>query len=493
MVVTRDAEPALAPSVRVARWQRRYAARLFTTDLLAITVAVFGSQLIRFGLEPAEVDVPATRTQDFEITYSAISILLILAWMVALEIFATRGHKIIGTGSLEYTRVIDASFRTFGTLAIIAFLTQSQIGRGYLLIAFPAGLLLLLLSRWGWRQWLVAQRLKGEFSHQALIIGERSKAGHVARQMARQPDTGIALVGAVTDHGSVEHRLPADVPVLGALADLLEIIDASQVDTVVFAGSDEIDPQRLRQLGWDLEARSVRLIVAPALTDVAGPRLHARPVAGLPLIHVDYPTFTGRKAAAKRGFDIVASLGLILVSSPIMIAVAIAVAATSPGGVLYSQERVGLRGAPFRMLKFRSMVSGADDQLKSLLDAQGTSDRPLFKVNSDPRITPVGQFIRRYSLDELPQFFNVLRGDMSLVGPRPQRPAEVALYEDYAHRRLFMKPGITGLWQVSGRSDLSWDDAIRLDLYYVENWSMITDLVILYRTIRAVARPTGAV
>ncbi|MGW4928031.1 sugar transferase [Agromyces sp. NPDC004153] len=476
----------------VARWQRQYATRLFATDLLSIMIAVFGSQIIRFGTKVVELDIPDNRVFEFAITYSALSIALVTGWMIALEFFATRDHKIIGSGSLEYKRIADASFRLFGTLAILAFVTQTMIGRGYLFIAFPAGVVLLLLSRWAWRKWLNAQRAKGEFSHSALLVGERNKAGHVARQMARQSDTGISVVGAVTDHGSVEAKLPGNVPVLGPLADVLEIIDTSRVDTVIYTGSDEIGPQGLRQLGWDLESRSVNLIVAPALTDVAGPRLHARPVAGLPLIHVDYPSFAGRKAGAKRIFDIVGSLTLILLSAPIMIAVAIAVAFTSPGGVLYSQERIGLRGAPFRMLKFRSMVSGADDQLKSLLDAQGTSDRPLFKINADARITPVGRFLRRYSLDELPQFFNVLRGDMSLVGPRPQRPAEVALYEDYAHRRLFMKPGITGLWQVSGRSGLAWEDAIRLDLYYVENWSIVADIVILWRTVRAVLRAEGA-
>jgi lipopolysaccharide/colanic/teichoic acid biosynthesis glycosyltransferase len=196
---------------------------------------------------------------------------------------------------------------------------------------------------------------------------------------------------------------------------------------------------------------------------------------------------------SKRAFDIVGSALLLLVSSPILIGVAIAIRVTSPGNIIYLQERIGRQGHPFGMLKFRSMVPDADDRLESLLDAQGTSDRPLFKVMNDPRITPIGRFIRKYSLDEFPQLLNVLLGQMSLVGPRPQRAAEVALYDDAAHRRLIMKPGMSGLWQVSGRSNLSWDDAIRLDLYYVENWSMTGDLLILFRTMRAVASPDGAV
>ncbi|MFE5672279.1 sugar transferase [Agromyces sp. NPDC056523] len=495
MALTRgsDSVPALAPHMLVTRWQREYAMRLFATDLLGVTIAVLGSQWVRFGGRGAALDTYGAGERDFAVTYTAVSIALIVAWMLALKLLATRDPRIVGSGSLEYKRIADASFRTFGLLAIIAFLTQSAIGRGYLLIAFPIGLVLLLFGRWVWRQWLNRQRERGAFSHRALLVGERTKAEHVALQMARHAEVGISIIGAVTDHGSVDRDLGDGIPVVGALADVLAAIEETGVDTIVYTGSDEVDPQQLRELGWELEERSVSLIVAPALTDVAGPRLHARPVAGLPLIHVEYPSFDGGKATTKRAFDVIGSLVLIVLFAPIMLAVAAAVKATSTGAVFYSQERIGLRGEPFRMLKFRSMVSGADDQLKSLLDAQGTSDRPLFKVNDDPRITSVGRFIRRYSLDELPQFFNVLRGDMSLVGPRPQRPAEVALYEDYAHRRLFMKPGITGLWQVSGRSDLAWDDAIRLDLYYVENWSMMADLVILWRTVRAVVEPTGAV
>ncbi|MCA1305494.1 exopolysaccharide biosynthesis polyprenyl glycosylphosphotransferase [Microbacterium esteraromaticum] len=242
----------------------------------------------------------------------------------------------------------------------------------------------------------------------------------------------------------------------------------------------------------DARSESHRSDRCPSLTDVAGPRIHTRPVAGLPLIHVEYPRFEGRQRLAKRSFDIIGSLALIVLFAPVMAAVAVAVKATSKGPVFYSQERVGLRGKPFRMFKFRSMIVGADDHLQSLLDQQGTSDQPLFKVTDDPRITPVGRFIRRYSLDELPQFFNALLGTMSLVGPRPQRAAEVELYDDDAHRRLHMKPGITGLWQVGGRSDLSWNDAIRLDLYYVENWSVASDVIVVARTAAAVVKPSGA-
>ena len=236
-----------------------------------------------------------------------------------------------------------------------------------------------------------------------------------------------------------------------------------------------------------------RLVLTPNLTDIAGPRIHARPVAGLPLIHVETPRYEGTDRVVKRGFDILFSVLLLVVLFVPLGIVAIIVAVTSPGGVFYAHERVGRGGEPFKMLKFRSMTADADARLAGLLKDQGTSDKPLFKVQNDPRITRIGGFLRRYSIDEIPQLVNVLRGEMSLVGPRPQVAGEVALYDNAARRRLIVKPGMTGLWQVSGRSNLSWEESVRLDLYYVENWSLTSDLAILARTVRAVIRSEGAI
>lgn len=194
----------------------------------------------------------------------------------------------------------------------------------------------------------------------------------------------------------------------------------------------------------------------------------------------------------KRVIDVVGSLALLLVLLPIFLAAIVLVKATSPGPAFYGQVRVGREGRTFRILKFRSMAVGADAQLMGMMDAQGRGDAPLFKVDDDPRITRVGAFIRRYSIDELPQLLNVLRGTMSLVGPRPQRPAEVAMYSPAERERLSVGPGITGLWQVNGRSRLPWDEAVRLDVHYCRNWTLLMDLKILLRTIPAVFRADGA-
>jgi exopolysaccharide biosynthesis polyprenyl glycosylphosphotransferase len=299
--------------------------------------------------------------------------------------------------------------------------------------------------------------------------------------------SGFRVVGACVPDGD-----ETSVPVLGGLSDVLEAAQRGEVQTVAVTSSRSVPAPVLRRIGWTLEGTGIDLIVAPALTNIAGPRIHVRPVAGLPLLHVEEPRLPRGGQVAKDAFDRLGSLALIVLLSPLLAAVACAVKLSSPGPVFFRQERIGRGETTFMVWKFRSMRQDADAELQALLHAQDRAGQPLFKVENDPRITGVGRFIRRYSLDELPQLFNVLAGDMSLVGPRPQRAEEVALYDDEAARRLLAKPGMTGLWQVSGRSDLPWSEAVRLDLYYVENWSFTFDLVLLWRTAFAVLRGAGA-
>jgi exopolysaccharide biosynthesis polyprenyl glycosylphosphotransferase len=471
-------------------WERRYAYKLFATDFLIVMLSVFGAQTLRFGFAAEELRIPVAERLDLGVTYTLVSISLATAWLLTLSIWDTREPTVFGTGPTEYKRVTRATLLTFGGYAIIAFVVRAEIGRGYLMIALPAGLFLLLFSRWLWRKRLHRQRERGLNMYRTLIVGEWHKIHHVTEQIRRDTPAGFELVGAVTEQGSHAEILPS----LGVVADyehLLDAVDRLQVNTVIITSTDNISPQRLREIGWELEARRVDLVVTAALTDVAGPRIHMRPVAGLPLIHVAYPEFTGRKFFAKRMFDLIFSSLSLVCLSPVFLVIAALVKFTSPGPVFFTQRRIGQGGRPFSMFKFRSMQQDAEDQLPGLLD-QSEGNELLFKLKHDPRITKVGAWLRRYSLDELPQLANVFLGQMSLVGPRPPLPREVEKYEQWVHRRLLVRPGITGLWQVSGRSDLSWEDSIRLDLYYVENWSLMGDLVLVWRTVRAVTRPTGA-
>ncbi len=490
MTLTRQPKN-LTPAEVVTEWQRAYVRRLVVTDLAVILFAVYGSQFIRFGTSGTSLRIPgAGERADVLISYAVVSALLAAGWFASLALFGTRDRTVVGAGTSEYRRIADATLRVFAILAIGAFLLRSEVGRAYVLVAFPLGLVLLIAGRWAWRKWLLRQRMQGRFLHRAILMGERQKSAHVAEQIARDGVSGIQIVGAVTEHGGPRELAPG-IPVLGDYDSLDRALDEARADTVVFTGADTIGPRGMRELGWRLETSSTNLVVAPALTDVAGPRIHARPVAGLPLIQVDYPAFSGSKYAAKRAFDlVVASVALVLLG-PLLLLIAFAVRRDSPGPAIFSQERIGLNGEPFRMYKFRSMVVDAENQLPTLLD-RTDGNGVLFKMRTDPRVTRIGAVLRRYSLDELPQLVNVLRGEMSLVGPRPPLASEVQRYDEWALRRLLVRPGITGLWQTQGRSDLSWDDSVSLDLYYVENWSLTGDIIILYRTARAVARAQGA-
>ncbi len=481
---------ATAPtSGDAAGWRRTYSRILWVSDLFVLVWAVYGSQLLWFGFGNVEVAIRAD-SRITEFSYWLFSGGLVIAWMWVLALVDSRSYRTVGTGNAEYVRVVDASLRLFGAIAIIAFLTRVDVARGYLLIALPLGVLALLVTRWLWRQWLIAQRMRGNYSARMILVGSVESVAQVARELERAPRAGYTVVGACTPSGTIGDVVPGTaIPMMGSVNAVERAMELTGADTVAVTSTDELPPDKVKQISWSLQAGRQHLVLAPSIIDIAGPRLHTRPVAGLPLIHVETPRFTTGQRFTKRMMDLVGAAILLIALSPVLLTVAIIVKATSQGPVLYRQERIGQNGRPFAMLKFRSMRVGADKELKALLEAQGTETQPLFKIKDDPRITPIGSFIRKYSLDELPQLLNVLGGSMSLVGPRPQIEDEVALYSDIARRRLLARPGITGLWQVSGRSEVAWEQAIRLDLYYVENWSLAGDIAILLKTVKAVGYP----
>lgn len=471
------------------RWRALYARRLFFSDLFVLVWVVYGTQIAWLGVYPPGV---ATRGVFWggELSYAVFSAGLIIAWMWALSLIDSRSYRVIGTATSEYIRVVDASFRLFGLIAIVAFLSRVDVARGFLLISLPLGVLVLVLERWLWRQWLIAKRSTGEYAARVLLVGSRDSVAQIARELHRSPEAGYLVVGACVPSGKVTETIGGtDIPIMGDVSSVESAIASTEADTVAITNTDDLPLERVKQISWSLEAGRQHLVLAPSIIDIAGPRIHTRPVSGLPLIHVETPRFSAGQRFVKRAFDLLATLLLAVVMSALLLTVALAVKCSSRGPVFFAHERIGMNGRPFRMLKFRSMRVGADEELASLLALQGTSTQPLFKVKDDPRITPVGRFIRKFSLDELPQLFNVLSGSMSLVGPRPQVAAEVALYTDAARRRLLARPGITGLWQISGRSTLDWESAVRLDLYYVENWSLVGDIAILLKTIKAVIVP----
>jgi len=474
-------------------WSRRLAARVTLTDALVLIWVVFGTQIGWVQLDETARGFSGSRG-DIEISYTVVSLVIVVAWMIALGLYDTRSARVLGVGSQEYKGIADSALRLFGLVAIVAFLFKVDLARGYILIAFPLGVVTLIFSRWMWRQWLGVMRERGEFSSKVLLVGSAESASVIARELARHTAAGYRVVGACVTQGSalMTHLPGSTVPVYAGADQALMTMRDLGADTVIITSSDEMDPERVKRLSWGLTPGAEHLVVAPSLIDIGGPRIRTRPVASLPLIHVETPKFEGRKLLAKRVFDLLASAVLLVLLSPVLVAVAIAVKVSSPGPVFFAQERVGIKGKPFKMLKFRSMVIDAEARLAALQAQRDAGNTVMFKMKDDPRVTPIGRVLRRYSLDELPQIINVLVGSMSLVGPRPPLPREVEAYDHHVNRRFLVKPGITGLWQVSGRSSLPWEETVRLDLYYVENWSLTGDIVILWRTVKAVLGSNGA-
>jgi exopolysaccharide biosynthesis polyprenyl glycosylphosphotransferase len=365
------------------------------------------------------------------------------------------------------------------------------VARGFIVLALPLATVLTMAHRQSHRVWLRRQRTRGRFLQTTLLVGRGTGVTALHDQLVRESHFGYRVIGCCLPASGAGSQVFGGLPVLGSPDDVVDLVRRYEVDTVAVLPSPDLDGDALRRLGWELERTRAELLLAPAVTEVAGPRVRIRPVCGLSLLQMERPELRGWDRVVKGSFDRLGALLALVLLLPVLLVLAIAVKATSPGPVFFRQERVGREGSLFSMLKFRSMEVGADRMLDHLVELS-TGNGVLFKMGRDPRVTQFGRVLRRYSLDELPQLINVLRGDMSLVGPRPPLPAEVELYGVEMRRRFAVKPGLTGLWQVSGRSDLSWEDSVRMDVRYVEDWSLFLDLMIIWRTFGAVIRGKGA-
>lgn len=471
-------------------WQQGYSRRLVAVDLVGIVLAVGLANWLRFG-------GLGTEQAYKDSNYLVVSIVIAISWMLALSINRSRSVRIIGCGAEEYRRVWVGTAAIFGGVAIISMLFKLEIARGYLMIALPAGFVLLGLGRWAARRMVVRARQKhGRYITRVIVVGSAPAVRDLTKALAREQWSEYEVVGACIPGPSSRTELDVPgveaIPTFGDETNVVGAVTATNSRAVAITATERLDGRGIRNLSWELEKLNIDLLVSPGVIDIAGPRLHMRPVSGLPLIHVEKPQYHGAKRFQKRLFDTLFSGVVLLCGLPGLVAIAIAIKLTSKGPIFYRQERIGLDGEPFEMIKFRTMVDGADRLLCQLAEMNECDGGVLFKMRNDPRITSVGRLLRKYSLDELPQFINVFKRDMSVVGPRPPLANEVRSYDDYAKRRLLVRPGITGLWQVSGRSDLNWEDSVRLDLFYVENWSMASDLLIAIKTVKAVLSHSGA-
>ncbi len=478
-----------APATGHAQWFRKYQRALVAIDAVVALLAVGISFLIRFG---TVIDSPDARF------YLVLGAIAPLSWVLLVAINRAYEDRFVGVGASEFQLIFQSFLQLTALVAFTSFVTHADLARGFVLTALPLALVLDLAGRYGARKWLHRQRAAGRALTSVLVIGDGAGIESFTSLVRRDMYAGMRVVGAcVPDELALDPKTldtldTLEVPLLGDVDSVRSAVMLSQADTVAVVSSGAVGPEKLRWISWQLEGSATDLVVSPGLMEVAGPRLHIRPVAGLPLLHVEEPEFTGFRRILKSVFDRSLALTALVLLAPVYVGIAVAVRLTSSGPALFRQIRVGRDGTTFEMLKFRSMYLNADERIGELAAQNVHGDEILFKMRNDPRVTPVGRFLRKFSLDELPQLINVLTGTMSLVGPRPPLPREVARYEDHVHRRLLVKPGLTGLWQVSGRSDLSWEDSVRLDLRYVENWSLAQDLMILWKTARAVIAGAGA-
>jgi exopolysaccharide biosynthesis polyprenyl glycosylphosphotransferase len=462
---------------RLSTWTRDYLREVALADLGCAVLGVFVAAQIRFG-------------RNVTPTYLALSLALPVLWVGALWLAGAYDVRFIGTGSDEYRKVLNAGVSLTAAVAIFSYAVNLELSRGYVVIALPSVTLFDLVARLVMRKRLHHKRAFGKCMHSVVAVGHELAVADLVIELGRDRYHGLTVAGACVAWPSERDEV-AGVPVYGGLDDITAAVKAFGADTVAVLACPEMDGIRLRSLAWELEKTGTDLCVAPSLLDVAGPRTTVRPTAGLTLLHVDHPQLDGFRLVLKGLFDRCAAAAALIMLAPVMGALAAAIWLHDRGPALFTQVRVGKDGHAFRIYKFRTMVVDAE-QRKAQLLASNDFDGVLFKLRKDPRVTAVGAHLRRWSFDELPQLFNVFLGHMSLVGPRPALPDEADKYAEHVRRRLVVKPGLTGLWQVNGRSDLSWEESVRLDLRYVENWSFALDLQILWKTISVLMKGSGA-
>jgi exopolysaccharide biosynthesis polyprenyl glycosylphosphotransferase len=462
-----------------AQWSRRYVAFLAATD------AVVGALATTL---PASFSNRLTRPPE---TLILLALLGAVVWPLAIGL--SRGYAVsgIGVGTEEPRAVVRAAAALIIIGAFPAGLLSQEALLKLVVIATPMALALSLTTRYAARKVLHRRQAHGRNLRHVVVVGSHASAQQLKWRLDREPYCGMKVIGVCLPQGSAIDISNLGVPVLGDLQDAAAVIRRIHCDAIAVTTDGATRDSYLRALSWALEGTGVEMLVDPGLVEVAGPRMHIRPLMGVPLLHIDEPHFTGWRRLVKRTFDILlTAVGLVLIA-PLMLVIASAIKLQDGGPVIFRQPRIGRGGETFTMLKFRSMVVDAESRKADLM-AINEGKGGLFKLSHDPRITPLGKFLRDFSLDELPQLFNVLRGSMSLVGPRPHLASELEQMPVEAKRRCLVTPGLTGLWQVSGRSDLEGDEAVRLDLRYVENWSLTMDVLIIWKTVSAVVRRAGA-
>jgi exopolysaccharide biosynthesis polyprenyl glycosylphosphotransferase len=424
-----------------------------------------------------------------------IGVGLFFSWLVFLSIFKSRDSKIVGSDFSEYRRVLNATLSVLGFLAFVSLYFKVDVSRVYVTEVLAIGLVALLIARRLGRVWLNGQRRQGNFTKRVAIYGPNHEIELELLKYASHKESEFEPILTIEDSQSLVIRyIDSGKTRTVDIEHLAEVLDEDNIELLQVVGSGPSSAHMHRKLYWALDGWDITFVVAPAITGVTNSKLTTRVIAGSPLMEITSTRFTGPQFVIKSVMDLVLGAIAFLVSLPIVLITALFVKLEDKGPAFFTQTRVGLNGKPFTIYKLRSMKVGAElehaERQKALADKLTNSN--MFKDPEDPRVTKVGKFIRKYSIDELPQFLNVLKGDMSLVGPRPPLTSEVEEWQQHEQRRLLVKPGVTGPWQIGGRSLLTWEETVAIDLSYVENWTVLTDISIIFKTIVYVLKGSGA-
>jgi exopolysaccharide biosynthesis polyprenyl glycosylphosphotransferase len=481
--------PAVRPPARRLQWP------LFTLGLMLVDATLAGlafrlAYLVRFELPLGVFQADAILSKPY---YQLLVVFMTLGWLAVFSGFGLYSRANLLGGAQEYALVFRANAVCLLVVIVASFLEPALvIARGWLLLAWLFTFALIGLGRFGMRRVGYALRRRGLFLSQAVIVGANREGVSLARQWIDQLSCGLRLVGFVDEKVPAGTPVVLGLPCLGSVDDLDQVIDHYGVEEIVLASSAVSSREHLMRVfqRYGL-SRTVNLRMSSGLYEIITTGLSVREFAYVPLFGVNKVRLTGFDQALKFALDYAITIPGLLLISPLLLCIAIAIRLDSPGPVLYRRGVMGVNGSRFGALKFRTMALDGD----AILARHPELQRELAqnqKLKHDPRVTRVGRFLRRTSLDELPQLFNVLRREMSLVGPRMISPAEMALYGQWGINLLTVKPGITGLWQVSGRSDVSYEERIQLDMFYIRNWSLWLDLQLLWQTVPTVLRGTGA-
>ena len=463
------------------RRRRELGRRLAIGDVGVIAV----SSLLAFVAREQLGRFPGVRTFAEDVP---IAIAVIPLWLLIFYLAGAYRPEYLNAGGDAFRRFVTGVMGGVLAVGFVSFALNLQLSRLYVVLLagfvfFGGGLL-----RLGVRRWLQSRYRRGELVQRTVLVGADADAQQLARALDREPDSAYEVAGHLAPSDQAGRTVNGH-PVLGAPEDVLRVCADHGVGCVIVSPAG-VEPGVLRDVTIALEGSDIDLAVAPSLFQVVTRRMTIETIGNVPILHIDQIRLRRGKAALKRTLDLLVAGPLLILLSPVWLAAAIAIRLDTPGPVHFIQPRVGREGREFRMLKLRTMVADAEDRRSELVD--GETDERFFKLETDPRITRVGRSLRRWSIDEIPQLLNVFKGEMSMVGPRPPLPGEVVHYNGWHLRRLRIRPGITGPWQVSGRSEIPFDEAVRMDLFYIENWSLGTDLALLAKTVVAVSTGRGA-